>query len=55
MSDIKRQVLLFYHLFVEFKKKKQMIAHIKTKTGSHTQKQTSVYQCGEEKRCTIGV
>ena len=37
MSEIERQILLFYHLYVELKKKKT-IAHIKTKTGSHTQK-----------------
>ena len=36
MSEIERQILLFYHLYVELKKK--IIAHIKTKTGSHTQK-----------------
>ena len=49
MSDIERQILLFYHLHVELKKKKWL--HISKQKQVHIhRKQTSVYQWGEEKK-----
>ena len=48
MSEIERQILLFYHLYVELKKK---LLHTSKQQQVHIhRKQTSVYQWGEEKK-----